>query len=120
MKSKTKITKQLVNKTNPELVETIILAKKNPKWLGIAAILSSPRRKRRNPNLNELNSLKSDIVVVCGKILSDGEISKKMKVSALSFSQKAKEKLLKAGCEINTIKDEIQKNKDAKGVFILK
>ena len=71
-------------------------------------------------NLYELEKQGSGILVVCGKILSDGEISKKLKVSALSFSDKAKKKLLKANCELKTILEEIKQNKDAKGVIILK
>ena len=43
-----------------------------------------------------------------------------MKVVALNFSEKAKEKLKKAGCEVRTIMEEIEKNKEAKGVKILK
>lgn len=120
MKSKTKVENQLERKTNPELVETIILAKKNPKWIEVAAILAGPRKKRKNVNLKELEKISSEIVVICGKVLSEGEISKKMKVVALNFSEKAKEKLKKAGCEVRTIMEEIEKNKEAKGVKILK
>ncbi|MBU2612694.1 MAG: uL15 family ribosomal protein [Nanoarchaeota archaeon] len=120
IKSKTKVERQLKNKNNPELVETIVLAKKNPKWVEVASLLTGSRKKRRNVNLDELEGIPSQNVVVCGKVLSDGEISKKLKVVALSFSQKAKEKLLKAGCEVSTIMEEIKKNKDALGVVVLK
>ena len=120
IKSNTKVEKQIRNKTNPELVETIILAKKNEKWKEVASILAGPRKKRKNANLNDLEKCSSQNVIVCGKVLSDGEISKKLRVCALSFSQKGKEKLLKAGCELSTILEEINKNKDAKGVLVLK
>jgi len=82
--------------------------------------LAGPRKKRKNVNLKELEKISSEIVVICGKVLSEGEISKKMKVVALNFSEKAKEKLKKAGCEVRTIMEEIEKNKEAKGVKILK
>jgi len=120
MKSKTKVESQLGRKTNPELVETIILAKKNPKWLEVAGILAGPRKKRKDVNLCQLETSPSESILICGKVLSEGEISKKMKVIALSFSEKAKEKLKKAGCELNTIMEEIKSNKDAKGIKILK
>ncbi len=120
MKSKTKIEKQLTRKTNPELVETIILAKKSPKWAEVASLLTGSAKKRKNVNLGEISKFDSDHIIVCGKVLSDGEVTKKVKVSALNFSAKAKEKLKKAGCEINTIMEEIQKNKDAKGVLVIK
>ena len=98
MKSKTKIESQLRKKTNPELVETIILAKKNPEWGEVASILAGSRRDRKGKNLGELNNSSSKSVIICGKVLSGGDISKKMKVVALDFSEKAKEKLIKAGC----------------------
>lgn len=122
MKSKTKISKQAERKTNPELVETIILAKKNAAWLELASVLSSPRRKRKNVNLSELSKIveKEKIVVVPGKILSEGEFDKKVKVVALNFSEKAKEKLLNAKCEVSRILDEIKSNPSAKDVKILK
>jgi len=122
MKSKTKIQKQLVKKRNPELVETVILAKKNPKWIEIAALLSGPTKERIQVNLDKIekNSKAGEIIVIPGKILSVGEISKKLKIVALNFSERAKEKLLKSNCEIILLKDEIKNNKDAKGVKILK
>jgi len=120
MKSKTKIESQLTRKTNPELVETVLLAKKSPKWLEVASILSGPRRKRKNVNVGEIEKVNSETIVVCGKVLSEGEISKKVRVIALGFSEKAKDKLKKAGCETNTIAEEIKKNKEAKGVKIFK
>jgi large subunit ribosomal protein L18e len=120
MKSKTKIEEQLRKKTNSELVETIILAKKSPEWKEVAGALSGPRKKRKDINLASLSNSNLDSVVVCGKILGDGEVNKKMKVVALGFSKKAKEKLMKAGCEVKTIIEEIRSNKNAKGVTIIK
>lgn len=121
MKSKTKIDKQLQNKNNPELVETIFTAKKKEKWLEIAGIISGPRRKRLNLNLNEINAQtkEKEKALVPGKVLSQGEINKKIKVIALSFSEKAKEKLIKSGCEITSILDEIKLNPSAEGIKIL-
>jgi len=122
IKSKTKIEDQLRKKKNPELVETIILAKKNKKWLEIASTLSGPTRKQDSVNLDKIEkqSKAGDIMVVLGKVLSLGEISKKIRVVALGFSRKAKEKLLKSGCEVRLLKDEIKDNKEAKAVKIVK
>ncbi|MFA5953706.1 MAG: 50S ribosomal protein L18e [Candidatus Pacearchaeota archaeon] len=121
-KSKTQIQKQLSKKKNPELVETIILAKKNSKWIEIASILSGPTRKKSEINLDYIdkNSKPGEIIAIPGKVLSVGEITKKIRICALNFSDKAKEKLLKANCELKLLKDEIKENKDAKGVKILK
>jgi len=122
MKSKTKISKQLKRKNNSKLVETIIMAKKNKSWNQIAGFLSGPRRKRVCINLEDINknSKDGDIVVVPGKILSKGEIDKKIKVVAFNFSGKAKEKLLSAGCEAKDILSEIKLNSGAKGIKIIK
>ena len=122
MKTKTLIEKQLKRKKNTELVKTIIAAKKNDGWLKIAGILSGPRGKRTDMNLEEIDEKAKDkeILVVPGKVLSQGEINKKVKVIALSFSEKAKEKLLKAGCEVSNILEEIKKNPQAKDIKILK
>ena len=119
IKSKTKIENQLRPKTNKALVETIILAKKNPAWIKVAGLLTISRRKRKDINLTEIEKTEGKTFVVCGKVLSQGGITKKVKVVALSFSEKAKEKLKAAGCETLTIAEEIQKNKDAKEVIIL-
>jgi len=120
MKSKTKIEMQLERKTNPSLVKTVILAKKNPMWIRVAEVLTGPNRNRKSFNLENLEKSEGKILAVCGKVLSQGEISRKRKVVALGFSKKAKKKLEEAGCEVLLLMEEIQKNKDAKGVKILK
>ena len=122
MKSKTKISKQSERKTNPILVETIRAAKKHAKWLEVAAILSGPRRKSVNLNLQDIDkkAKEKDIIVIPGKVLSQGEITKKVKIVALNFSDKAKEKLLKSKIDVLTILDEIKKNPSAKGIRLLK
>ncbi|MBA7674633.1 hypothetical protein ES703_82853 [subsurface metagenome] len=121
MKTKTKIDKQIQKKSNKELVETIIAAKKKDKWLKVARILSGPRRKAVSLNLGEINENSKDgeTIIVPGKVLSQGEISKKVKIVALSFSEKAKEKLLKSKIPSSNIIEEIKKNPDMKKCRIL-
>jgi large subunit ribosomal protein L18e len=122
MKSKTKISKQLERKSNSNLMETIIAGKKNDAWNQIAGFLSGPRRKRTCINLEEINknSKAGETVLIPGKVLSQGEIDKKIKVVAFNFSEKAKEKLLSAKCEAISILDEIKSNPSAKGIKIIK
>ena len=122
IKSKTKIEDQLKKKRNTDLVETIILAKKHKKWLEVASILSGATRKQSSINLDKIEkqSKAGDIMVVLGKVLSLGEVTKKVRVAALGFSEKAREKLLKTGCEIRFLKDEIKDNVEAKAVKIVK
>ena len=122
MKTKTKIDKQIEKKTNSELVETIIAAKKKDKWLEVAGVISSSRRNSIGINLNELESKVKDgeLVVIPGKILSQGELTKKVKIVALKFSEKAREKLSKAKISCSTILEEIKVNPEARGVRILR
>jgi len=122
MKTATKIEKQLKKKTNSILTETIIAAKKNKKWLEVAGILSTPKRKRPEFNLDKVikESKDSEVIIVPGKVLSLGEVNRKIKISAFGFSEKAREKLLKADCEVSSILEEIKKNPHAKGIKILR
>lgn len=120
MKSKTKIESQLKKKTNPELVKTIILAKKNSSWNEVASIMTTSTKRLPQINLSKIESTDAKTIVIPGKVLSQGEITKKLKVVAFKFSEKAKEKLKNAGCEITSIIKEIESNKDAKDIIILK
>jgi len=123
IKSKTKIEKQSKRKGNPLLVETLRAAKKtdNEFWLKVASILSGPRRRKIVINLDEIEKAtkEGDSLVVPGKILSQGEINKKIAVIAFAFSKKAKEKLLKTKSRTIDILDEIKKNPDANGLRLL-
>jgi large subunit ribosomal protein L18e len=120
MKSKTKIEKQSQKKRNSDLVETIRLAKKSKAWIKEADILSRPRRKSISLNLSEIDDkTKTGVAVVPGKVLSQGELNKKIKVVALAFSEKAKEKLTKSKNHPTFILEEIKKNPSAKGIKIL-
>jgi large subunit ribosomal protein L18e len=122
MKSKTKISNQLERKSNSTLIKTVLAGKKSEAWVGIAGMLSGPRRNKTCINLEQIskNSKAGETIVIPGKVLSQGEIDKKVKVVALNFSEKAKEKLLSAKCEVSYILDEIKSNPSAKGIKIIK
>lgn len=121
-KSKTKIDEQMQRKHNPELVETLMKAKKNDKWLEVAGLLSMPRRLMAEKNLDEIDkeSKEGDTIVIAGKVLGNGDISKKIKISALSFSHEAEKKLKAKKCEMLSLIKEIETNKKAEGIKILK
>lgn len=118
IKSKTKISKQLQRKRSPDLVETVIAAKKAEGWIEVAAILSSPKRIKIEKNLSQLEG--KGTLIVPGKVLSMGEVKGKIKVAALAFSGRAREKLKSAGCESSYIIDEIKSNPQGKDIQILK
>ncbi len=118
----TKINKQLQKKTNPELVKTILACKNKEKWGEIGKILSGSVKKRFCLNLEEINNLfkEDEQIVIPGKVLSQGALNRKIKIIALGFSEKAREKLLKSGNKISSIYAEIKANPEAKGLKILK
>jgi large subunit ribosomal protein L18e len=121
-KSKTKIEEQLQRKKNQEVVETIIKAKKGDKWMQVAEAISRPRRKRTEMNLGEINKNSKDgeIILVPGKVLSQGEFERKIKIAALNFSESAKEKIIKAGATFLSILELLGENPEIKKVKILK
>lgn len=121
MKSKTTISKQAKRKLNTEVVETILHAKKNEKWLQVARMLTMPRTKKIAINLDEIekHSKEGDTIVVPGKILGQGDLSKRIRLVALAFSAQAEKKLKDKKSEIVTIAQEIKINPKAQGVKIL-
>lgn len=120
--SQTKIKSNLKRKTNPAIIETINLARKNKAWIKLARLLSSPNSNYSNLNLNEIDSKSKigDTIVIPGKILSKGDITKKIRICALSISESAFEKLSKTKSEFVPIAEEIKKNPSAQGIKILK
>ncbi|MDD5182219.1 MAG: 50S ribosomal protein L18e [Candidatus Nanoarchaeia archaeon] len=109
--------------TNPNLKNLIISLKKAQKdvWTRIASDLAKPRRQRRTVNLSRINRYcaAKEIALVPGKVLGDGELTKKLTVAALNFSDDAKLKIEKAGGKTITITELLKTNPDAKGVRIL-
>lgn len=122
MISKTKIKKRLRKKTNPEFAETIHLGTKNKNWIKIAQILSGPTKKYSSINLFEIDkkSTPGDIIIIPGKVLSKGDLTKKIRICALSISKEAKEKLKSTKSEFVLLKEEIKKNPKAEGVKMIR
>jgi len=120
--SKTKIKFRAKKKTNNILVETISAARKNPNWRVLAKVLSGSTRKYSSTNLSAIDKATKagDTIVVLGKVLSQGELTKKVKICSLSISEKAQEKLKETKSEIVSILEEIIKNPKAEGIKILK
>ncbi len=123
MKSKTKISKQIERKTNPVLVETVFEAKKSEGWLPVAAILSGPRKGFVDINILEINEYlkelkNNEVLVVPGKILSQGDLDKKVNIAAFSFSGKAKEKINSQGKALHIL-DAIKQDPEGKNIKII-
>jgi large subunit ribosomal protein L18e len=116
-----------VKATNPELIQTVRLLRKHSKeneaeiWKSIAELLAKPRRKRIAVNISHLNRYaeKNEIVVVPGKVLGAGEIDHPITVAAFAFSQKAKEKIMKARGKCLSIMELVKKNPKGSKVKII-
>jgi len=118
---KTKIERKLRKKTNPLLVRTIIQTKKRKGWEEVAHLVSLPRRKMIEKNLDEINraTKEGDTVVIPGKVLGKGSVDKKLVVCAFSFSEEAKRKLKEKKCGVKSIEEEMKENPNYQGVKIL-
>ncbi len=120
--SKTAISKRIPRKTDSYISETSIAANKSKAWQTVAQLVSGARKKYSSVNLDRLNSEaeEGETVVVVGKILGNGDLTKKLKVCALYFSESAKHKIKQAKGEAVNLLDEINKNNSAKGVKLIR
>lgn len=106
------------NKRDDYIVKTILEGKKRDNWRKITQRVAGGRRKYSSVNLDEIEkqTKEGDTVIITGKVLGSGNISKKIRIAALYFSETAKEKLKKHKCETLSILEEIKVNPEAKGV----
>ncbi len=89
--------------------------------LELARLLSRPERIRAEVNLSriERHSGKGETVIVPGKVLSSGALTKSITIAAAFFSGKAADKIAKAGGKIISISDLVKENPKGTGVKIL-
>ena len=113
--------------TNPQLLELIRFLRKKAVehkaeiWRDIAERLAVSRRRRIAVNVSRINRYteKGDVVVVPGKVLGAGKLGHKVTVAAFSFSETAKNKILKAKGKCLTIQDLVKKNPKGSNVKII-
>ncbi len=114
-------------KTNPQLKNLIRELKKEASeksvnlWKRLANDLDKPTRQRKAINLDKLNLLtkENEIVVVPGKVLSNGELNHKITIAALNFSAQAAQKIKNSNSQMYTIEEFIKNNPEVKNVRIL-
>ena len=102
--------------------ETCLLAMKHPAWRETAKMLSGSTKKQISLNLFQIDdkTKEGDTILILGKVLSKGELTKKIRISALGISAEAREKLKKTKTEFVNVIDEIKKNPKFEGVKLLK
>ena len=112
--------------TNPNLQKLIrelkekSLAEGTKLWKRLAHDLEKPTRQRRSVNLYKLekHAKVGETIVVPGKVLSVGEITKKLNVAAFQFSNEANQKINKVG-KTMTIQQLMKDNPKGSKVRIL-
>tara|TARA_Y100001970_G_scaffold42930_1_gene53467 strand:- start:833 stop:1204 length:372 start_codon:yes stop_codon:yes gene_type:complete len=119
--------KRINRKSNAELVQAITSLKKAardndaPIWRSIAKRLEGPSRNWPTVNISKLeyNSQKNSKIVVPGKLMGSGNLTKKVTVSAYSFTKSATEKIEKAGGKCVQYNDFIKSNPKGKDVMVI-
>ena len=114
-------------KTNPMLIMLIQDLKKKshendaPIWKDIALRLEKPARNWPEVNLDKIDKYikENETALVPGKVLSSGNLTKKVSIAAWSFSDKSLEKIHKAGGTHMSIEDLVKANPKGKDVRIL-
>jgi len=90
-------------------------------WKRIVKDLKKPSRQRRTVNLYKIDKFARDgeTIIVPGKVLSLGTMTKKVDVAAVTFSAEAKKKIQEAQGKVLSIHDLLQNNPEGKKVRIL-
>lgn len=96
-------------------------AKESKLWRRVADDIKKPSRQRRTVNVYKIEKYVRDgeTVVVPGKVLSQGDLTKKVDVAAVSFSQEARRKIQEAKGRIMSIQQLLHENPEGKKVRIL-
>jgi large subunit ribosomal protein L18e len=82
--------------------------------------LEKSTRRHSNVNVFKINKVvrENETALIPGKVLSKGDLTKKITIAALNFSKEAKEKINKTGKAI-TIKELIKENPKGSKVRII-
>jgi len=82
---------------NPQTQTVIqeLRAARTPLWKRVASDLMKPSRQRRIVNIFKIDAYAKDgeVIVVPGKVLGEGTLTKNVTVAAESFSDVAREKI---------------------------
>jgi len=89
-------------------------------WKRVAKDLERSTRIRRKANLYKIdkNTRDNEIALVPGKVLSMGDLTKKITVAAYQFSESAEEKINKVGKAIS-IRELMKENPKGKRIRII-
>jgi large subunit ribosomal protein L18e len=117
----------IIRKQNPELARVIVelekaaRAHKAPVWRAAADRLSRPRHQTMPVNVGHLERIAEaqQLVLVPGKLLAEGKLTKPLTIGAVSYSAEARSKVHAAGGTALTIPELVKSRPDGKGVRLL-
>jgi len=109
--------------TNPVLLDTIELLQEQdaPVWREVAENLGKVNRRRPEVNISEIERVaeEGETVVVPGKVLGSGRLTKEVKVAAFNASRSAKNKIKDEG-DFMFIEELVDENPEGSEVKIVK
>lgn len=109
--------------TNPVLVETIELLQEQEAavWNQVAENLGKVNRQRPEVNISDIERVAEDgdTVVVPGKVLGSGYLTKDVTVAAFKASNSAKQQIKDEG-DFMFIEDLVDENPEGSGVKVVK
>lgn len=116
-----------MTKTNPNLIELIdqLIEKSYSEdvaiWRDVAKRLQRSNRRTAEVNLSDIarNANDEETILVPGKVLSNGILTKKVNVVALKFSKIAQEKIENAGGKCISIADIMDSNPKGSNIRIM-
>lgn len=112
---------------NPAILDTakvlkdIYIKDLKPIWKRVYDLIMKPTRKRIVVNLSriEKNTNDNDIIIVPGKLLGTGTLTKKITIAPLMISQTAIEKIETNGSKVVSIVDLAKKNPNGTKIKII-
>ncbi len=109
--------------TNPILLETLELLQEQEAavWNDVAENLGKVNRKRPEVNISDIERVaeEGETVVVPGKVLGAGRLTKEIEVAAFKASDSAKQQINENG-EFKFIQDLVEENPEGSRVRIVK
>ncbi|XGI84669.1 50S ribosomal protein L18e [Halorutilales archaeon Cl-col2-1] len=118
-----------MEKQNPRLVSLIDDLRRYAReedagvWEEVASRLEKPRRSHSEVNLGKIERYAAEddeAVVVPGKVLGSGVLSKSVKVAAFDFSSSARDKIDRADGDTVLLDEYIEENPEGSNVRILR
>lgn len=118
--NKMKPEKRIENNELLELIQELRKAEKQI-WKKVVYELSKPKKRRAEVNLDKIEkySAEGNIVLVPGKVLGRGTLSKSISVAAFSFSDSARREIEKNGGRIYSIREVYEKDPAGKNLQII-